>query len=67
MIDFLMQERHLTRDAYMLASVAADPEITEVVAGNNGRAYSNSQGNFCYEAMNERDKPFRDLVFLRFI
>ena len=37
MIDFLMQEKHLSRDdAYMLASVAADLEITEVVDGNNG-------------------------------
>jgi acetamidase/formamidase len=37
MIDFLMQEKHLTRDdAYMLASVAADLQITEVVDGNNG-------------------------------
>jgi acetamidase/formamidase len=37
MIDFLMQEKHLTRDeAYMLASVAANLEITEVVDGNNG-------------------------------
>jgi acetamidase/formamidase len=37
MIDFLVQEKHLSRDdAYMLASVAADLEITEVVDGNNG-------------------------------
>lgn len=37
MIDFLMQQKHLSRDdAYMLASVAADLEITEVVDGNNG-------------------------------
>lgn len=37
MIDFLMQEKHLSRDdAYMLASVAADLEITEVVDGTNG-------------------------------
>ncbi|PYU27712.1 MAG: acetamidase [Acidobacteria bacterium] len=37
MVDFLMQEKHLSRDdAYMLASVAADLEITEVVDGNNG-------------------------------
>jgi acetamidase/formamidase len=37
MIDFLMQEKHLSRDdAYMLCSVAADLEITEVVDGNNG-------------------------------
>jgi acetamidase/formamidase len=37
MIDFLVEEKHLSRDdAYMLASVAADLEITEVVDGNNG-------------------------------
>lgn len=37
MIDFLVQEKHLTRDeAYMLASVAADLEITELVDGTNG-------------------------------
>jgi acetamidase/formamidase len=37
MIDFLVQEKHLSRDdAYMLASVAADLEVTEVVDGNNG-------------------------------
>ena len=37
MIDFLAQEKHLTRDdAYMLASVAGNLAITEVVDGNNG-------------------------------
>jgi acetamidase/formamidase len=37
MIDFLMQEKHLTRDdAYMLTSVAADLHITELVDGNKG-------------------------------
>lgn len=37
MIDFLMTEKHLSHDdAYMLASVAADLEITEVVDGNKG-------------------------------
>ncbi len=37
MIDFLVQEKHISRDdAYMLTSVAADLEITEVVDGNNG-------------------------------
>jgi acetamidase/formamidase len=37
MIDFLVQEKHLTRDdAYMLASVAADLHITQVVDGNKG-------------------------------
>ncbi len=37
MIDFLMQEKHMTRDnAYMLASVAADLHITQVVDGNKG-------------------------------
>ena len=37
MIDFLVREKHLNRDdAYMLASVAADLHITQVVDGNNG-------------------------------
>lgn len=37
MIEFLMQDKHISRDdAYALASVAADLEITEVVDGNNG-------------------------------
>jgi acetamidase/formamidase len=37
MIDFLMKEKHLSReDAYMLASIAADLHITEVVDGNDG-------------------------------
>src|SRR6202163_1032000 len=37
MINFLMKEKHLTReDAYMLASVAADLHITELVDGNAG-------------------------------
>ncbi len=37
MIDFLMTEKHMTRDdAYMLASVAGDLHITQVVDGNKG-------------------------------
>src|SRR5438552_5111395 len=37
MIDFLMTEKRLTRDdAYMLASVAADLSITQLVDGNKG-------------------------------
>jgi acetamidase/formamidase len=37
MIDFLVKEKHLTRDdAYMLTSVAADLEITQLVDGNKG-------------------------------
>jgi acetamidase/formamidase len=37
MIDFLVKEKHLSReDAYMLASVAADFEITQLVDGNKG-------------------------------
>ena len=37
LIDFLMQEKHMTREeAYMLASVAADLHITQVVDGNKG-------------------------------
>ena len=36
MIDFLMQTKHLSRDeAYMLASVAGDLHISEVVDGND--------------------------------
>jgi acetamidase/formamidase len=37
MIEFLMTEKHLSRDdAYMLASVAADLHITQLVDGNKG-------------------------------
>ena len=37
MIDFLMTEKHLSRDdAYMLTSVAADLHITQLVDGNKG-------------------------------
>src|SRR2546421_1071976 len=37
MIDFLMNEKHLSRDdAYMLSSVAADLHITELVDSNKG-------------------------------
>jgi acetamidase/formamidase len=37
MIDFLMREKHLSRDdAYMLTSVAGDVDITQLVDGNKG-------------------------------
>jgi len=37
MIDFLVNEKHLTRDdAYMLCSIAADLSITQLVDGNKG-------------------------------
>jgi acetamidase/formamidase len=37
MIDFLVVEKHLTKDdAYMLSSVAADLDITQLVDGNKG-------------------------------
>ncbi len=37
MIDFLVEEKHLTRDeAYMLSSVAVDLDITQLVDGNVG-------------------------------
>lgn len=37
MIAFLVEEKHLSRDdAYMLASVAVDMEITQLVDGNVG-------------------------------
>jgi len=37
MIDFLVTEKHLTReDAYMLTSVAVDLSITQLVDGNKG-------------------------------
>ena len=37
MVDFLVNEKHLSRDdAYMLTSVAGDADITEVVDRNKG-------------------------------
>jgi acetamidase/formamidase len=37
MIDFLVTEKHLTRDdAYMLSSIAADLSITQLVDGRKG-------------------------------
>jgi len=37
MIDFLVKEKHLSRDdAYMLTSVAGDVDISELVDGNKG-------------------------------
>jgi acetamidase/formamidase len=37
MIDFLVEEKHMTRDdAYMLSSVAVDMDITQLVDGNVG-------------------------------
>jgi acetamidase/formamidase len=37
MLDFLVTEKHLSRDdAYMLASVSVDMEITQLVDGNVG-------------------------------
>ena len=37
MINFLVDEKHLTRDeAYMLTSVAVDVDITQLVDGNVG-------------------------------
>jgi acetamidase/formamidase len=37
MINFLVEEQHLSRDeAYMLSSVAVDMEITQLVDGNVG-------------------------------
>jgi acetamidase/formamidase len=37
MIDFLVSERHMSRDdAYMLTSVAGDVDITELVDGSVG-------------------------------
>jgi acetamidase/formamidase len=37
MIDFLVAEKHMSRDeAYMLISVAADVDITELVDRNKG-------------------------------
>jgi acetamidase/formamidase len=47
MIDFLMTEKHLSRDdAYMLSSVAADLSITELVDGNKGVHMSMPKGIF---------------------
>jgi len=46
MIDFLMTEKHLSRDdAYMLSSVAADLSITELVDGNKG-VHMDTEGDF---------------------
>ena len=37
MVDFLVREKHLSRDdAYMLISVAGDIDITELVDRNKG-------------------------------
>ncbi len=37
MIDFLVTEKHLSRDdAYMLTSIAVDVDITQLVDGNKG-------------------------------
>ena len=37
MIDFLVSDKHLSRDdAYMLTSVAGDVDISELVDGNKG-------------------------------
>src|SRR6266436_731016 len=47
MIDFLVSEKHLTRDdAYMLSSVAADLSITQLVDGNKGVHASISKAIF---------------------
>jgi acetamidase/formamidase len=47
MIDFLMSEKHLSRDdAYMLASVAGDLSITELVDGNKGVHMAMPKGIF---------------------
>src|ERR1700676_2129927 len=47
MIDFLMTEKHLSRDdAYMLARVAGDLSITKLVDGNKGVHMSMSKGIF---------------------
>ncbi len=47
MIDFLMTEKHLSRDdAYMLASVAGDLSITELVDGNKGVHMTMPKGIF---------------------
>ena len=47
MIDYLMTEKHLSRDdAYMLSSVAANLSITELVDGNKGVHMSIPKGIF---------------------
>jgi len=63
MIDFLVTEKHLTRDdAYMLSSVAADLNITQLVDGNKGVPRDDSQIIF----VSTQDKPGdqRDLITL---
>jgi len=52
MIDFPMSEKHLNRDdAYMLASVAADLHITELVDGNDGVHMMIPKSHLCHEVM----------------
>jgi len=63
MIDFLVTEKHLTRDdAYMLSSVAADLNITQLVDGNKGVHAMIPKSIF----VSTQDKPGdqRDLITL---
>jgi acetamidase/formamidase len=47
MVDFLVAEKHLSRDdAYMLTSVAGDVDVTEVVDRNNGAHVMMPKGIF---------------------
>ncbi|MBZ5537969.1 MAG: acetamidase/formamidase family protein [Acidobacteriia bacterium] len=56
MIDFLVTEKHLTRDeAYMLASAAADLSITQLVDGNKGVHAMIPKAIF---TRGEKQKPF---------
>jgi acetamidase/formamidase len=58
MIDFLVNEKHLSRDeAYMLASVAADLHITELVDTNKGVHMMLPKAVFASSPASTRSKP----------
>jgi len=58
MIDFLVDDKHLTRDdAYMLASVAADLHITQLVDSNKGVHMMISKSIFVTPRASPAHKP----------
>src|SRR5260221_2569559 len=60
MIDYLMTEKHLSRDdAYMLSSVAADLSITELGDGNKGVHMAIPKAIFVAAAGDDIDPPER--------
>src|SRR6266576_3432073 len=63
MIDFLVNEKHLTRDdAYQLSSVAADFNITQLVDGNKGVHAMIPKANFVGQTQTQSDK--KDFITL---